>query len=84
MCLGLLRTDVADEICVGGPVVLGNLVLFDEEYCPGAFDLFGGGSRDAKAVGEESTPFVGKGAFPDGCVETAKELGKGALFSDRQ
>jgi hypothetical protein len=84
MCLGLLRTDVADEICVGDPVILGDLVLFDEECCPGAFDLFGGGSRDAEAVGEESTPFVGKGAFPDGCIGTAKEFGKEALFSGRR
>ena len=78
MCLCLLQADVADEICVGDPVVLGDLVLFDEEYCPGAFALFGGGVRDAE--GGESTPFVGKGAFPDGCVGTAKELSKGALF----
>ena len=43
--------------------------------------MFGGGARDAEAVGEESTPFVGEGAFPDGCVGTAKELGNGAVFS---
>jgi hypothetical protein len=81
MGFGLLGADVADEICVGDPVVLGDLGFFDEEYCSSAFYLFGGGSRDAEAVGEESTPFVGKGAFPDGCVGTAKELGKGALFA---
>ena len=34
-------------------------------------------------MGEESTPLIGKGAFPDGCIGTAKELGKGALFSGR-
>ena len=39
--------------------------------------------RDAEAMGEESTPLIGKGAFPDGCIGTAKELGKGALFSGR-
>ena len=76
MCLGLLRTEVADEICVGDSVVLGDLGLFNEEYCPGASDLFGGGSRDAEAVGEESTPLVGKGAFPDARVGAAKELGE--------
>jgi hypothetical protein len=64
-------------------VILGDLVLFDEEYCSSAFDLFGGGSRDAEAVGEESTPLVGKGAFLHSCVGTVKELGKGALFAGR-
>ena len=78
-----LWTDVADEICVGESVILGDLGFFGEEYCPDAFYLCGGGSRDAKAVGEESTPLVGKGAFLDGCVGTAKELGKGALFAGR-
>ena len=51
--------------------------------CAGAFDLFGSGARDIKAMGEESTPFICKGAFPDGCVGTEKELGKGALFAGR-
>ena len=81
MCFGLLWTDVAYEICVGDSVILGDLGLFDEKYCSGAFDLLGGGSRDAEAMGEESTSCVCKGAFPDGCVGTKKELGKGALFA---
>ena len=35
-------------------------------------------------MGEESTPLVGKGAFPDSCVGTErKELSKGALFAGR-
>ena len=81
MGFGLLETDVADEVCIGDSVILGDLGFFDEEYCSSAFNLFGGGARDAEVVGEESTPFIGEGAFPDGCVGTAKELGKGALFS---
>ena len=83
MGFGLLGMDVADEICVGDSVILGDLGFFDEEYCFSAFDLFGDGTRDAEAVGKESTPLVGKGAFPDRCVETAKEFGKGALFAGR-
>jgi hypothetical protein len=83
MGFGLLRTDVADEVRVGDSVILGDLGFFDEEYGSSAFDLFGGGARDAEAVGEEPTAFVGEGAFPDGCVGTAKELGKGALFAGR-
>jgi hypothetical protein len=83
MGFGLLRTDVADEVCVGDSVILGDLGFLDEEYCSSAFDLFRGGARDAEAVGEESTPFVGEGAFPDGCVGTAKELGKGSLLVGR-
>ena len=62
-------------------MILGDLGLFDEKYCASAFDLFGGGSRVAEAMGKESTPFVYKGAFPDGCVGTEKEIGKGALFA---
>ena len=50
---------------------------------PYAFDLFGGGSRDAEAMGEEATPFVCKGTFPGGGFGTEKELGKGALFAGR-
>ena len=34
-------------------------------------------------MGEESIPFIRKGAFPDGCVGTEEELGKGALFAGR-
>jgi hypothetical protein len=83
MGFGLLGTDVADEVCVGDSVILGDLGFLDEEYCSSAFDLFRGGARDAEAVGEESTPFVGEGAFPDGCVGTAKELGKGSLLVGR-
>ena len=81
MCFGLLWTDVAYEIRVGDSVILGDLGRLDEKYCFGAFDLLGGGSRDAEAMGEESTSCVCKGAFPDGCVGTKKELGKGALFA---
>ena len=62
-------------------MILGDLSLLNEKYCAGAFDLLGGGSRSSEAMGEESTPFVCKGAFPDGCVGTEKELGKGALFA---
>ena len=83
MCFGLLQTDVAYEIRVGDSWILGDLGLLDEKYCAGAFDLFGGGSRDAKAMGEESTTFICKGAFLDGYVGTEKELGKGALFAGR-
>ena len=64
-------------------MVLGDLGLLDEKYCAGSFDLFGGGSRGAVAMGEESTLFIRKRAFPDGCVGTEKELGKGALFAGR-
>ena len=35
-----------------------------------------------EAMGKESTSFFCKGAFPDGCVGTEEELGKGALFAD--
>ena len=76
-------THVAYEIRVGDLVILGELGLLDEKYCAGAFDLFGGGARDTEAMGEELTPFIRKGAFPDGCVGTEKELGKGALFAGR-
>jgi hypothetical protein len=51
MCFSLLRTDVAYEICVGDSVILGDLGLVNEKDCTGAFDLFGGGSRDAEAMG---------------------------------
>jgi hypothetical protein len=81
MCFGLLWTDFAYEIRVGDSVILGDLGLRDKKYCFGAFDLLSAESRDAEAMGEESTPFVCKGAFPDGCVGTEKELGKGALFA---
>ena len=64
-------------------MILGDLGLFDKKYCASAFDLFGGGSRDAEAMGEESTPFICKGAFTDGCVGTEKELGKRALIASR-
>ena len=76
-------THVAYEIRVGDSVILGDFLgLLDEKYCAGAFDLFGSGARDAaKAMGEESTPFIQKGAFSDGCVGTEKELGNGALFA---
>ena len=78
-----LISDVAYEIRVGGSVILGDLGLLDKKYCAGAFDLFGGGMRSAEAMGEESTPFICKGAFPDGCVGTKKDLGKRALFAGR-
>jgi hypothetical protein len=83
VCFGLLWTDVAYAIRVGDSVILGDLGLLGKKYCAGAFDLFGGGSRSAEAMGEESTPFICKGAFPDGCVGTEEELGKGALFAGR-
>jgi hypothetical protein len=83
MGFGLLGTDVADKVRVGNSVILGDLAFLDEEHRSGAFHLFGGGSRDAEAVGKESTPFVGKGALTDGCIGTVKELGKGALFLGR-
>ena len=83
MCFGLLWMDVAFEIRVDDSVILRDLGLLGEKYCSGAFDLLGSGSRDAEAMGKESTPFVCKGAFPDGCVGTEKELGKGALFAGR-
>ena len=85
VCFGLLRTDVAYEIRVGDSVILGDFLgLLNEKYCAGAFDLFGIEARDAaEAMGKESTPFIHKGAFPDGCVGTEKELGNGALFAGR-
>ena len=64
-------------------MILGDLSLLNEKYCAGAFDLLGGGSRSSEAMGEESTPFVCKGAFPDGRIGTEKQLGNGALFSSR-
>ena len=64
-------------------MILGDLGLLNEKYCAGAFDLFGIGSRSAQAMGEKSTPFICKGAFPDSCIRTEKELDKGALFASR-
>ena len=83
MCFSLLRMDVAYEIRVGGSVILGDLGLHDEKDCASAFDLFSSGARDIEAMGEESTPFIHKGEFPDGCVGTDNELGKEALFAGR-
>ena len=74
-----LRTDVAYEIRVGDSVILGDLGLHDEKDCASAFDLFGGGARDTEAMGEESTPFIRKGAFPDGCVGTRSLVRKPCL-----
>ena len=85
MCFGLQRMDVANEVGIGDLVVLGDLGLpFLIKYCAGAFDLFGSGASCIEAMGEESTPFICKGAFPDCCIGTEEELGKkGALFAGR-
>ena len=83
MCLGFLRTDVADEVDVGDLVVLGDLGFLDKEYCASAFDLFGSGASYTEVMGDESTPFICKGSFLDGCVRTEEKLGKGALFASR-
>ena len=83
MCFGLLRTDVADEVGVGDFVVLGDLGLLDKKYCARAFDLFDGEASYTEAMGEELTPMICKGAFPDGCVRTEEKFGKGALFAGR-
>ena len=61
MCLGFLRTDVADEVGLGDFVVLGDLGLLNKKYCVHAFDLFGSGASYTKAMGEELTPFICKG-----------------------
>ncbi len=59
MCFGLLWTDVADEVCMGDLVILGDLGLLDEQRGAGAFDLLCRRSSDAKTVFEQSSPLVG-------------------------
>ena len=83
MCFGFLWTDVADEVCVDDSVIFGDLGLVDEEYWAGSLYSFRSGSREAKAMGKELTPFICKGAFPDGGIGTEEEFGKGALFAGR-
>ena len=60
---------------------LGTWAFSIKKYCAGAFDLFGSGASYTEAMGEESTPFICKGVFPDGCIGTEEELCKGALFA---
>ena len=55
--------------------------LLDKKYCACAFDLFDSGASYTEAMGEESTSFICKGAFPYSCIRTKKEFGKGALFA---
>ena len=84
MCLGFLQTDVADEVGVGDLVVLGGFSMKNTVPVP-LTCLFGNGASYTETMGEESTPFIcKKGAFPDGCVRTEEELGKGALFAGRR
>ena len=84
MRFGFLWTeDVVDKVRVDDSVIFGDLGLVNEEYCAGSLYSFGGGPREAEAMGKESTPFICKGAFPDGGVGTEEEFGKGALFASR-
>ncbi len=79
----LLWADVADEVCVSYLSTFWDFGLFDEEYGAGACacDAFNEGTTHSDAVGEQSTPFVCKAAFPDGGVRAAEELFTGSLFS---
>jgi hypothetical protein len=60
----LLRTDGADEVCVGHFATVWDLGLVDEENGAGAGDAFGRWSRGANTVGEQSAPFIGKASSP--------------------
>lgn len=54
----LLRTDVADEVCIHDFSVWRYLNLFDEKYGTCAFYPFGDRTGGADAVGEKAAEFI--------------------------